>query len=116
MGCTATIIGDLNHRKGVAGPLFRISLAPPLALAETEDGPSRGPFFFWFQRGLGAATALRRLPKRAKSVSEPHLSLIDRPRPPEGRFKNSIKLQQLGDFGRASFSRVQPMAQCVANP
>ena len=65
-------------------------LAPPLTLAETDDGPSWGPFFFWFQRGLGAATALRRLLKRSKLVSEPHLSLIDRPRTAGGRFKNSV--------------------------
>ena len=66
----------------------RISFAPPPTLAKTHDGPSRGPFLFWFQRGLVAATALRRLPKRSKSVSEPHLSLIDRPRSSEGRFQN----------------------------
>ena len=36
-------------------------LAPPLTLAETDDGPLWGPFFFWFQRGLAVATALRRL-------------------------------------------------------
>ena len=60
-------------------------------------------------------TALQRLSKRSKSVSEPHLSLIDRPRPPEGRFQNSVQLQMLGDFGRAPFSKVQPIAQCVAN-
>jgi hypothetical protein len=52
------------------------------------------------------ATALRRLPKRSKSVSEPHLSLIDRPRPPEGRFKNNVQLQVLVDLGRAPFSKV----------
>ena len=50
--------------------------------------------------------ALWRLPEQSKSVSEPHLSLIDRPRPPEGRFKNSVQLQRLGDFGRAPFSKV----------
>ena len=61
-------------------------------------------------------TALRRLPKRSKSVSEPHLSLIDRPRPPEGRFQNSVQLQILEDVGRASFSKVQPIAKCVSNP
>ena len=61
-------------------------------------------------------TALRRLPKRSKSVSEPHLSLIDRPRPLEGRFKNNVQLQVLVDLGRAPFSKVQPIAQCIANP
>jgi len=58
------------------------------------------------QRGLVKVTALQRLPKRSKSVSEPHLSLIDRPRPPEGRFKNSVQLQLFVDLGRASFSKV----------
>ena len=72
------------------GILIRQPHCPPLALAETDDGPSRGPFSFWFQRGLVVATALRRLSKRSKSVSEPHLSLIDRPRSAEGRFQNSI--------------------------
>ena len=52
-------------------------------------------------------TALQRLPKRSKSVSKQHLSLIDRPRPPEGRFQNSDQLQILGDLGRASFSKAQ---------
>ena len=66
-----------------------------------------GPFFFLIQRGLVMVTALRRLPKRSKSVSEPHLSLIDRPRPPEGRFQNGVQLQMLVDFGRAPFSKVQ---------
>ena len=64
--------------------------APPPILAETDDGPLLGPFFFWFKRGLDAETALGRLPKRSKPVSEPHLSLIDRPRASEGRFKNSF--------------------------
>lgn len=27
-------------------------LPPPPTLAETEAGPSRGPFSFWFQGGL----------------------------------------------------------------
>jgi hypothetical protein len=61
-------------------------------------------------------TALRRLPKRSKSVSKQHLSLIDRPRPPEGRFQNSIQLQILDDFERAPFSKMQPIAKCVSNP
>ena len=52
-------------------------------------------------------TALRRLSKRSKSVSEPHLSLIDRPRFSEGRFQNSVQLQLLDDLGRASFSKAQ---------
>lgn len=60
-------------------------------------------------------TALQRLPKRSKSVSEPHLSLIDRPRLPEGRFQNCLQLQLLVDFGRASFSKVQPIAKYVPN-
>ena len=45
------------------------------------------PFFFLFQRGLAVATALRRLAKYPKSVSEPALSLTDRPWPSEGRIQ-----------------------------
>ncbi len=62
-------------------------LPPPLTLAETDDGPLRGPFFFLFQSGLAVATALRRLVKYPKSVSEPALSLTDRPWPSEGRIQ-----------------------------
>ena len=87
------------------------AIPPPPKLAETEDGPSRGPFFFWFQKGLVMATALWRLSKRSKSVSKQHLSLIDRPRPPEGRFQNTVQLQMLGDFGRAPFSKVQAVSK-----
>ena len=56
-------------------------------------------------------TALQRLSKRSKSVSELHLSLIDRPWPSEGRFQNSVQLQVLDDFGRASFSKVQMVSK-----
>ena len=92
------------------------SLPPPLTLAETDGGPLRGPFLFWFQRGLVIATAFRRQQERSKSVSEPHLSLIDRPRPSEGRFKKSFYFQWVDVIGRASFSKVQPIAQFVAKP
>ena len=86
-----TVISMTVDRDAVVGAQRGDPLpGPPLALAETDDGPSRGPFSFWFQRGLVVATALRRLSKRSKSVSEPHLSLIDRPRSAEGRFQNSI--------------------------
>ena len=76
-----------------------VAFPPPLTLAETDDGPLRGPFFFLFQSGLAVATALRRLAKYPKSVSERHLSLIDRPRLSEGRLKNSVQLQMLDNFG-----------------
>ena len=92
------------------------SFPPPPTLAETDDGPLWAPFFFWFQRGLAVATALRRLAKYPKSVSERHLSLIDRPRLSEGRFQNSVYLQMFGDFDRAPFSKVQPIAKFVSNP
>jgi hypothetical protein len=36
---------------------------------------------FWFQRGLAVVTGLRRLQNHARLVSEPDLSLTDRPRP-----------------------------------
>jgi hypothetical protein len=55
--------------------------APPLALAETDDGAFRGPFLFWFQRGLAVVTALQTLQNHARLVSEPDLSLTGRPRP-----------------------------------
>lgn len=42
-------------------PRVRISFAPPPILTETDNGPSRAPFFFWFQRGLVMVTALQRL-------------------------------------------------------
>jgi hypothetical protein len=71
---------------------------------------------FWFQRGLVIATAFRRQQERSKSVSEPHLSLNDRPRPSEGRFKKSFYFQWFAVIGRASFSKVQPIAQFVAKP
>ena len=64
------------------------SLPPPPTLAETADGPLRGPFLFWFQRGLAVVTALQRLQNHARLVSEPDLSLTDLPGPSEGRFKN----------------------------
>ena len=60
---------------------------PPQTIREPETRPPTGPFFFWFQRGLAAATALRRLVKCQKSVSEPALSLTDRPWPSEGRIQ-----------------------------
>ena len=34
------------------------TVCPPLKLAKTDDGPSRGLFFFWFQRDLVVANAL----------------------------------------------------------
>ena len=86
-------------------PLFRISIAPPQTIRESEMRSVRGLFYF-FHRGLVNATALRRLSKWSKSVSEPHLSLIDRPKCSEGRFQNSVKLQLLEGFRRAPFSKV----------
>jgi hypothetical protein len=71
---------------------------------------------FWFQRGLAVVTALQRLQNHARLVSEPDLSLTDRPRPSEGRFKKSVYFQCLVVIGRASFSKVQPIAQFVAKP
>ena len=76
-------INMLGTREGSTGVAF----PPPLTLAETDDGPLRGPFFFLFQRGLAVATALRRLEKYPKSVSEPALSLTERPRCSEGRIQ-----------------------------
>jgi hypothetical protein len=75
-----------------------------------------GSFFFVVQRGLAKATALQRLPKRPKSVSEPHLSLIDRPLPSEGRIPIVFLLQRLDNFLRAPCSRVHTIAKSIANP
>mgnify|MGYP007125033133 CR=1 FL=1 len=75
-----------------------------------------GPFFFWFQRGLADATTLRRLVKCPKSVSERHLSLTERPSASEGRFQKVSNFQCVAVFGRAPFSKVQPIAQFYANP
>ena len=36
-------------------PRVRISFAPPLALAETDDGPSQGPFLSWKSCATGIA-------------------------------------------------------------
>ena len=77
----------LKTSEGSRPPWVRIPPPPPLANCELEVRSLAGPFFFWFQRGLVVATALQRLPKQSKSVSEPHLSLIDRPHSVEGRFK-----------------------------
>ena len=93
----------------------RIPVCPPLTLTETDDGPLWGLFFFLFQRGLAVATALRRLAKYPKSVSEPALSLTDRPRPSEGRIKKVKQFQCVGVFGQAPFSKFQLVAKFDAN-
>ena len=69
--------------KGADGNVSRVRIpsTPPPTLAETADGPLRGPFLFWFQRGLAVVTALQRLQNHARLVSEPYLSLTGRPRP-----------------------------------
>jgi hypothetical protein len=90
-------------------------LAPPLTLAETDDGPLRGPFSFLFQRGLAVATALRRLAKYPKSVSEPALSLTDRPWPSEGRIRKVYYFQCFGVFEGAPFSKSQAVSKHDAN-
>ena len=93
----------------------RISFAPPLTLAKTDDGPLWGPFFFWFQRGLAFATALRRLAKYPKSVSEPALSLTDRLWPSEGRIQKVYYFQCFGVFEGAPFSKFQAVSKYDAN-
>ena len=94
----------------------RIPLSPPISVTEHDDGPFLGCFFSQFQRGLAKATALQRLPKRPKSVSEPHLSLIDRPLPSEGRLKIFYLLHILVNFLRAPCSQVHAIAKSNANP
>ncbi len=88
---------------------------PPPKLAETDDGPSWAPFFFWFQRGLAVATALRRLARYPKSVSEPALSLTDRPWPSEGRIQQVYYFQCVGVFEGAPFSKSQAVSKYDAN-
>ena len=88
---------------------------PPLTLAKTDDGPLWGPFFFLFQRGLAVATALRRLAKYPKSLSEPALSLTDRPWPSEGRIKKVYYFQCVGVFEGAPFSKSQAVSKHDAN-
>lgn len=73
-------------------------LPPPLTLTETDDGPLLGLFFFLFQKGLAVATALWRLAKYVKLVSEPALSLTDRPWASEGRIQKELYFQSLGVF------------------
>jgi len=71
---------------------------------------------FWFQRGLAVVTALQRLQNHARLVSEPDLSLTDRPRSSQGRFKKIYYFQWFDVFGRACHSKVQPRAQFVSKP
>ena len=92
-----------------------VPFPPPLTLAETDYRPLRGPFFFLFQRGLAVATALRRLAKYPKSVSEPALSLTDRPLPSEGRIQKVYYIQSLGVFWQAPFSKFQAVSKYDAN-
>ena len=75
-----------------------------------------GSFFFVFQRVLAKATALQRLPKRPKSVSERPASLSERPSPPEGWIQIVYLLQRLADFLRAPRSRVHPKAKSNVHP
>lgn len=69
-------LGNLLEHGGIGAGGLRLR---HLHLPKLMMGP-HGALFFRFQRGLVAANALGRLPKRSKLVSEPHLSLIDRPR------------------------------------
>ena len=95
----------------------RVSLpvCPPLTLAETDNGPLWSPFFFWFQWGLAVTTALLRLAKLPKSVSESALSLTDRPWPSEGRIQKVYYFQCVGVFEGAPFSKSQAVSKYDAN-
>ena len=108
-------MGPPGSDAGTRESSLHVSFPPPLTLTETDDGPLWGPFFFLFQRGLAVATALRRLVKYPKSVSEPALSLTDRPRPSEGRIQKVKHFQCVGVFGQASFSKFQLVAKFDAN-
>ena len=102
---------ELGPREGSTAVAF----PPPLTLAETDDGPLWGPFFFLFQRCLAVATALRRLAEYPKSVSEPALSLTDRPRCSEGRINKVHNFQCVGGFEGAPFSKSQAVSKYDAN-
>ena len=102
-------------RRRVTVSRVRIPSCPPLSLVETDDGALWGPFFFWFQRGLAVATALRRLAKYPKSVSEPALSLTDRPWPSEGRIQKVYYFQCVGVFEGAPFSKSQAVSKYDPN-
>jgi len=108
-------VGPPGSDTGTRESSLPVAFPPPLTLTETDDGPLWGPFFFLFQRGLAVATALRRLAKYPKSVSEPALSLTDRPRPSEGRIQKVKQFQCVGVFGQASFSKFQLVAKFDAN-
>jgi hypothetical protein len=98
------------------GRWISVPSAPPPTLTETDYGSLRSPFFFWFQRGLVEATALRRLGKCPKSVSERHLSLTDRPSVLKGRFQKISQFQCFGVFGRVPFSKERPIPQFNTSP
>jgi hypothetical protein len=87
-----------------------------LHLPKQMMGPYGALFFFCFQRGLAVATALRRLEKSRKLVSEPALSLTDRPRCSEGRIQKELRFQCVDVFEQAPFSKFQLVAKYDANP
>jgi hypothetical protein len=81
-----TLLNEDNILLGGEGSTG-VPFPPPQTNREPETRSLTGPFFFLFQKGLAIATALRRLSKCAKLVSERRLSLTNRPTAPEGRFQ-----------------------------
>ena len=93
-----------------------VAFPPPKTIREPITRSLTGLFFFLFQRGLAIATALQRLAKCAKLVSEPALSLTERPSTSEGRIQKVMHFQCVDVFGQAPFSKSQTVALSVANP
>ena len=89
---------------------------PPFQVIEYVQAPLQGVFFFWLQRGLVVGTGLQRLTKCRNLVSEPFVSLSDRPSARMGRIKSLLYFQYLAIFVRPACSEVRPVTFREANP
>jgi hypothetical protein len=89
---------------------------PPSSVTQLDQGLSRSPFFFLFQRGLADATGLLRLAKGHKLVSEGPTSLSDRPSPETQRFKNVLYFQWVAVSTKPACSELNLVAETDANP
>ena len=89
---------------------------PPFQVIEYVQAPLQGVFFFWLQRGLVVATGLQRLAECRNLVSEPFVSLSDRPSVRMGRIQSFHCFQGLAIFVRPARSKVRPVTFREANP
>ena len=105
----------INRLSGGEGSTA-VPFPPPLSVEEFDLGPSQGPFFFWFQRGLAMVTGLQRLAKFPDLVSDRPVSLSDRPLAQMGRIQEYSSFQEPAVFVRPSCSEVQWVPFCEANP